>query len=235
MKQPTHWYILVTVGESKLIKKYNIQQKKSKALELIGQGLTYNQIAEQIGVSRQFVMDALKEELASATTPEKILELRQHQTETLSSHTPKLTKRFLQQSSLTERLANKYEQYLDEDDQGLYTYSYLHDMYIMEGFDEEQANLNTKRDIAEYREKRETIAREMERTAKLGDQHYMTLLKHNERLAKLQGLDMPAQQNILIHRSDEVKISLAEDIKRTQQQIEASQPVIEAEVVENDG
>lgn len=221
------------MGDSKLIKKYNIQKNKTKALELIAQGLTYNEIAEKIGVSRQFVMDSLKEELASATTPEKILELRSHQTETLSSHTPRLTKRFLQQSNLTERLANKYEQYMDEDDQGLYTYSYLHDMYIMEGYDEEEAHKRAKQEQAEYKEKRETVAREMERTAKLGDQAYMTLLKHNERLAKLQGLDVPSQQNILIHRSDEVKISLAEDIKRTQQQIEASQPVVEAEVVED--
>lgn len=220
------------MAKQKLIKKYEQQQKKSKILELAATGETYNQIAQQVGVSRQFVTDTLKEELASATTPEKILELRQHQTETLSAHTPRLHKRFLQQSNLTERLAKKYEQFMDEDDKGMYNYSYLHDMYIMEGFDEEQANLRAKREQAEYKEKREQIAREMERTAKLGDQHYMTLLKHNERLAKLSGLDMPTQHSLLIHRSDELKIDLEMDIKNTQKQLEAKQKILEAEVVE---
>lgn len=215
---------------NKLVKKFEIEQKKSKVLELIPEGLTYNEIASQLGVSVRFVTDTLKEELMSATTPEKILEMREHQTQTLNSHTPRLHKRFLTQSNLSDRLANKYESLLDEEDQGMYSYGYLYEMYIQEGLEPEQADKQAKTEIGEYRARREQIAREMERTVKLGNDNYQVLLKHQERLAKLNGLDMPTQHSLLIHRSDELKIQLEQDIINTQKEL--PQNVMEAEVVE---
>lgn len=220
--------------KEKLIAKYEINQKKSKILELIPQGLTTNEIASQVGVSRQFVQDTLREELASTTTPEKILELREHQTQTLTSHTPRLHQRFIKQSDLSARLANKYGDLLDEDDEGMYQYSYRKQLHLDNGEDEEAAHHRAITEIAEYRANREQIAREMERTAKLADQHYMTLLKHQERLAKLNGLDVPSQSVMLIHRSDEIIVDVRQDILKTQREIEASQPTIEAEIVEEE-
>ena len=220
--------------KEKLIAKYEINQKKSKILELITQGHTTNEIASQVGVSRQFVQDTLREELASTTTPEKILELREHQTQTLTSHTPRLHKRFIKQSDLSERLANKYGDLLDQDDEGIYQYSYRKQIHLDDGHDEETAHALAKREINEYREQREQIAREMERTAKLADQHYITLLKHQERLAKLNGLDVPQTQNILVHRRDEIILDVRQDILKTQKEIEATQPTIEAEIVEEE-
>lgn len=235
-----------------LIAKYNREQKRSKILELIGEGESYAEIANKIGVSRQFVNDTLKEELASATTPEKILELRNHQTETLTSQTPRLFKRFLKQNNLTERLADKYESMLDDEDEGLYSYQYLLNLAKEETYnnwyqnnpgdepdEDQQGKLNREAhnlaqlEIDQYRYRREQLAKEMERTAKLGDQHYQTILKQQERLAKLHGLDTPVTNTLMIHRSDDIKISLMEDIKATQQQLEAQTP-IEAEVVDEE-
>lgn len=220
------------VGQKKLVAKFQQQQLKSKILDLISQGETYNTVAAQVGVSLKFVTETLQEELMSATTPEKILELRQHQTDTLNSHSPRLHKRFLTQSNLSERLANKYESLLDEDDQGLYSFTYLYDRNILEGMSPEEARSTAKQEIGEYHEKRERLAREMERTTKLGNDNYQVLLKHQERLAKLNGLDVPSQHSLMIHRSDEIKIDLIADIQNTQKQLEAKEPVIEAEIIE---
>ena len=77
----------------------------------------------------------------------------------------------------------------------------------------------------------------MERTTKLGNDNYQILLKHQERLAKLHGLDTPAQHTLMIHRSDEIKIDLIADIKDTQKQLEKQQPtkpIAEAEIVETE-
>lgn len=234
-----------------LIKKYETEQRRTKVLELIAQGETYNTIAAKVGVTRQFVTDTLKKELASSNTPEQILELRQHQTETLISHTPRLHKRFLTQHNLTERFANKYEQIVEEEETGLYKFSYLYGLYKEELLNEHQehhpdeepdhtrinkeAKALASEEIAQYRARRKAIAEEMERTAKLGDQHMQTLLKHQERLAKLNGIDSPTTHTMMINHSDhEIKLSLQQDIKNLhrQQEIEPTQPVTEAEVVE---
>lgn len=234
---------------NKLVKMFEKKQIQNKVIELISEGLTYREIALQLGVTQTFVTDTLKTELMSASTPEKILELRQHQTQTLNSHTPKLHKRFITQTDLTQRLAHKYEQYLDEEDQGLYSFPYQYQIHLdsvtqanQEKPEEEQKNqtqleqqarIDALETIAIYKTQREQIAREMERTSKLADQNYMVLLKHQERLAKLNGLDVPQAHTMLIHRTDEVKVSLQQDILNTQKQIEAQQPVIEAQVVQD--
>lgn len=212
---------------NKLVKKFHEQQKKSKILELITEGKTYNEIATQVGVTRTFVTDTLAEELASATTPEKILELRSHQNETLQSHTTQLHKRFNTQTNLSDRLAKSFEQKLDEENN--YTFTTRYNQYLQDGHDPEQATKLAKNDIEQYRSQREQIIRDMERTSKLADQHYQTLLKHEERLAKLNGLDLPTQHNILVHRRDEQRTKLEQAILETQAQLEAP----EAQIVED--
>lgn len=231
-----------------LVTKYKQEAQKHKILEAITDGHTYNQIALNLGVTRQYVQTVLQEELASATTPQKIVELRDHQNQTLTSHTPTLHKRFNQQTKITERLIKKYEQYLDEEDQGLYSYTFLYQQNLIHNTEEnneapeekqltleqlkKQTHTDTIQEIAQYKQNREQTARELERTTKLGNDNYQILLKHNERLAKLNGLDTPVAQQLLIHRTDEIKVNLQNDILRTQQELEAkNQPIIEAEIV----
>lgn len=221
------------MASKKLVEAFNQKQIDSKILEQISLGKTYKDIAGELGISLRRVTDCLKAELMSATTPEKILELREHQTQTLNSHTPRLHKRFLQQTNLSERLANKYEKLIDDEDEGLYSYPYLYDSYIMSGMEPEEANKQAKQEIGQYHDRRERIAKEMERTTKLGNENYQVLLKHQERLAKLNGLDTPTQHSLMIHRSDEIKIDLEMDIKNTQRELQAKQEVLEGEIVED--
>ena len=88
-----------------LIKKYQSKQKEQKIIELLNQGeANYVEIAREVGVSVQYVRETIKAELASASSPQEILEYREEIGSVLSAQTPRLTKRAVRQANRQERL-----------------------------------------------------------------------------------------------------------------------------------
>lgn len=214
-----------------LIKKFNAEQQKQKILDLAADGQTYNEIATQTGCTRKYIQDTIKIELAKASPPEKILAVRNEQNLQLAAQTPKLTKRFVKQIDLTERLIARYEKLIEEEERGETTYDHHYNMAMIDGLDREEADKYATKQYNLYKAERESIAREMERCSVLGDKHHQTLMKHYERIARLNGADMPIQQNILVHRTDDIKVSLERQIKEKQKEIEA-QKIVEAEIID---
>lgn len=222
-----------------LIKKYQSKQKEQKIIELLNQGeANYVEIAREVGVSVQYVRETIKAELASASSPQEILEYREEIGSVLSAQTPRLTKRAVRQANRQERLEKQYDELLEQEEQGLQSYTYLYDHYILEGLEPEQADIQARQDRRDYQLRRDELRKEMAEIAKLTDQHYTTLNKHAERVSKLYGLDLPTTSISLIHRSDEIKITLEQEIKanakKKKQQKEIEAEIEEAEVIEDD-
>lgn len=220
---------------SKLTKKYDQQQKKQQILKLISEGKTPQTIATQLKITRRYIDETLKEELASTETPQKILEMRDLQSAQIQTHTPRLAQTFIKTSDLRNKLTDKYIQLVDEADKGQYSYSHIFDQQIMDGLEPDEAHNKTISLLAQYHQEREQLSKEVERISKISDQSYRTYLEQQKRLSQLHGTDTPSQHHIMIARTDQIKIELTEEIKRTQKEIEAQKqntmPVLEAEEI----
>lgn len=215
---------------SRLDKKLSEEIRKQKIVDLTAQGKSRLEIAQELKTTRQEVTRVLEEQYANASTPEQIMELRDKQGELLQTHTPHLASRFIKQNQVTERLLKKYEKYIEEDEEGKNTYTHFYDTAILEGSAPEEAHKIAVLEVANYRNSRDQISKEVERSAKISDSYYRVFAEQQNRIAKLFGLDSPQRTEHTLHRTDEIKLTLEQEIKAEQKKLQES--VIEAEVVE---